>query len=204
MTSRTHVIGIAGIICSAIVVSLVISSPFVQGSSTSRVAPINNQVAPISEFPVRLIIPVLKVDAAIEQVGLTPTGLMGAPEGPDTVAWYNRGPRPGERGSAVIDGHSGWKDDVPAIFDTLSVLQKGDKIYTKDAKGVLTTFIVQETRIYDPKTDASDVFFSNDGKAHLNLITCEGVWDVVSKSSPQRLVIFSDKENEGSVISPYP
>lgn len=195
MSPRAHLIGIAGIICSAIVVSFIIFSPFVQDSSTYLAVPINNQVVLVTELPVRLIIPAIKVNALVEQVGLTPTGLMDAPKEPDTVAWYSRGPRPGESGSAVIDGHSGWKDTVSAVFDTLSILQKGDKIYTEDTKGVLTTFVVQETRIYDPKTDASGVFFSNDGKAHLNLITCEGVWDPISKSSPQRLVIFSDKEN---------
>jgi len=36
--------------------------------------------------------------------------------------------------------------------------------------------------------------FSNDGKAHLNLITCAGVWDEVEKSHSSRLVVFADME----------
>jgi len=35
---------------------------------------------------------------------------------------------------------------------------------------------------------------SSDAKAHLNLITCEGVWDKVSKSYSKRLVVFTDRE----------
>jgi hypothetical protein len=53
--------------------------------------------------------------------------------------------------------------------------------------------VVREIQRYDPNADASSVFSSNDGKSHLNLITCEGIWDEVSQSYPQRLVIFTDK-----------
>jgi len=147
-----------------------------------------------SELPVRLMIPAIKADALIESLGLTLEGRMDAPKGPANAGWFNLGVRPGEVGSAVIDGHSGWKNDIPAVFDDLHKLQKGDKIYIKDNKGIVTTFVVREFRTYDPKADASDVFFSNDGESHLNLITCTGVWDEISKSSSKRLVIFADKE----------
>src|SRR3989344_2613905 len=33
-----------------------------------------------------------------------------------------------------------------------------------------------------------------DGAAHLNLITCEGAWDKVSRTYSQRLVVFTDRE----------
>jgi LPXTG-site transpeptidase (sortase) family protein len=119
---------------------------------------------------------------------------MGAPEGPDDVAWFNLGTRPGENGSAVIDGHSGWKDGIPAVFDTLHALHKGDKIYVEDEKGSTTTFVVRELRTLGAKEDATSVFSSSDGKAHLNLITCEGTWDPVSRTSSERLIVFADKE----------
>ena len=71
---------------------------------------------------------------------------------------------------------------------------KGDKIYVEDEFGIIATFVVREKRLYDPNVDASDVFGSSDGKAHLNLVTCEGVWDEVTKSRSKRLVVFADKE----------
>src|ERR1035437_3188256 len=145
-------------------------------------------------LPVRLKIPAINVDAAIESVGLTPEGAMGAPEGPDDVAWFNLGTRPGENGSAVIDGHSGWKDGIPAVFDTLHALHKGDKIYVEDEKGSTTTFVVRELRTLGAKEDATSVFSSSDGKEHLNLITGEGTWDPVSRTSSERLIVFADKE----------
>lgn len=145
-------------------------------------------------LPVRLTIPVIGVDVAIEYVGVTPLGAMDAPKGPQNVAWFQFGPRPGETGSAVIAGHYGWKDNIPAVFDELSKLQKGDTISVRDERGVLTTFVVRDSRLLGENEDASSVFTSNDGKAHLNLITCEGVWNATTKSYSKRLVVFADKE----------
>ncbi|MFA5933826.1 MAG: class F sortase [Candidatus Paceibacterota bacterium] len=143
--------------------------------------------------PERIIIPTIGVDATIEHVGLTSGGEMDVPKGPENAAWFNLGPRPGEKGSSVIDGHSGWKNNIPAVFDSLYKLKKGDKVYIKNDMGVTTTFVVREFRTFNPKADASSVFGSNDGLAHLNLITCEGIWNNITKSSSERLVVFTDK-----------
>jgi hypothetical protein len=62
-----------------------------------------------------------------------------------------------------------------------------------DKNGVTTNFVVREIKNYNPKADASDVFSSNDNKTHINLITCSGGWDAVSKSHSKRLVVFVDK-----------
>jgi LPXTG-site transpeptidase (sortase) family protein len=147
-----------------------------------------------SELPVRIKILSLNIDAAMEYVGLTSDGAMGVPKGPANVAWFDLGPRPGEEGNAVVAGHSGWKDGIPAVFDDLHKLQKGDKIYVEDDKGVTATFVVRESKLYEPTANATDVFTSHDGKSHLNLITCGGVWDTVTKSRSNRLVVFADKE----------
>jgi LPXTG-site transpeptidase (sortase) family protein len=145
-------------------------------------------------LPVRLKIPKINVDAAVEYLGLTFGGAMDVPKGPNDVAWFNLGPRPGEIGSAVIDGHYGWKDNIPAVFDNLFKLKKGDKIYIVDERGTTVTFVVKEIGIYPQNGDATNVFSSNDGKAHLNLITCEGVWNIALQNRPSRLVIFTDEE----------
>ena len=166
---------------------------------------LNNYVAQASQVkedsdllanqnPIRLKIPTINVDATIEYVGLDKLGAMGVPLGPDNVAWYNQGPHPGEVGSAVMDGHSGWKDGIPAVFDNLYKLKKGDKIYVENSKGEAKTFVVREIRTYDPEADASNIFNSTDGLAHLNLITCSGLWDDVAKNHSSRLVIFTDLE----------
>lgn len=142
--------------------------------------------------PVRIMIPKIDVDTTVEPVGLTEDGAMDAPRGPAETGWFSFGTRPGEIGSAVISGHSGWKNNIPAAFDELNKLRVGDKISVADGNGAITTFIVRKIQTYDPNADASDVFSSSDGKAHLNLITCEGIWNKISKSSSKRLVVFTD------------
>lgn len=147
-------------------------------------------------LPVHLKIPSLNINASVEYVGLTPDGAMDVPKGPDEVAWFNLGPRPGELGSAVIDGHSGWKNNRKAVFDNLHKLNKGDKIFIENEKGQTFTFVVRESKKYNPKANAEDIFVSSDGKAHLNLITCDGIWDEKEKSRSERLIVFADKEIE--------
>lgn len=147
-----------------------------------------------SEIPLRIKIPSINIDAIIESVGMASDGLMDVPQKQDDVAWFNLGPRPGENGNAVIDGHSGWKDNRPAVFDNLSKLKIGDKIYVEDNRGVTTTFAVRKIQVYNPNGDDSDVFSSNDGLSHLNLITCSGTWNIAEQTHSQRLVVFTDKE----------
>jgi LPXTG-site transpeptidase (sortase) family protein len=145
-------------------------------------------------IPVNLTIPAINLSVQIEQIGLTSDGALDTPVGKTNVGWYRLGRRPGEIGSAVIDGHFGqWADGTGSVFDNLDKLQIGDKIYTKDADGNTTSFIVRETRSFEPDIVTPEVFNSSDGLAHLNLITCKGVWDKTEKSFSNRLVIFTDE-----------
>lgn len=167
----------------------------IRSGSSSRTAhtPALNQPAKAG-VPVRLKIPKINVDAPIEQVGLTSDGSMDTPKDPLDVASYSPGPRPGETGSAVIDGHFDRKGGSPGVFYNLNKLQNGDKLSVEDETGATITFVVRESRKYDPKADAAGVFRSGDGKVHLNLITCSGVWDTGQQSYSNRLVIFADKK----------
>src|SRR6266702_3136644 len=63
--------------------------------------------SPVPPPFVRLLIPAIGVNAPIESVEVRPDGTMEKPaQRPwNDVGWYNSGPRPGERGSAVIAGH---------------------------------------------------------------------------------------------------
>jgi LPXTG-site transpeptidase (sortase) family protein len=145
-----------------------------------------------SGAPASLKIPTINVDATIEYVGLTHEGAMDVPKNPDEVAWFNLGPRPGDKGSAVIAGHRGWKGGKAVVFDNLEKLRAGDKLYIEDDKGETVSFVVRESRVYDAEAYAPEVFASQDG-AHLNLITCVGDWDKSKKSYTKRLVIFTDR-----------
>ncbi len=174
------------------------SALFVKNTNTF---PTQQETTPLADnvtfgLPMRLKIPKIDVDSTVEYVGLTSDGAMDVPKERANVGWLNLGPRPGENGSAVIDGHYGGK---AAVFDNLYKLRKGDKLYVEDNKGVTISFVVRENRRYNPKlikTDATYIFGSTDGKSHLNLITCEGAWDDKAQQYSERLVVFADKETE--------
>ena len=161
---------------------------------TATVTTVHKQEKMSSGLPVRLMIPKINVDAALDYVGITSGGELDVPKGPTNAAWYDLGPLPGEIGNAVIDGHFGWKNSIPAVFDNLHILQKGDIIYVLDEKGKTVTFVVRELRTYSRNEDDSGVFVSSDKIAHLNLITCQGTWSETQKSFSTRLVVFADKK----------
>lgn len=188
-------VGLAGFALSLAVLSLVIfKSPVQSISPPPDVIPIAFHQKVSYGVPVHLRIPAIDVDAVLETVGITVNGEMDTPKDPANAAWFNLGPHPGEVGNAVIDGHLDWFNGASAVFENLSKLQKGDKIYVVDERGVTTTFMVREFGIYDQNQDATSVFRSVDGKAHLNIITCEGAWSRSQQSYSSRLVVFSNRQ----------
>jgi hypothetical protein len=57
---------------------------------------------------------------------------------------------------------------------------------------VVTTFVVRANRRYSAGEEVPEVFSTDDGESHLNLITCEGDWDEISRTYSKRLVVFAD------------
>lgn len=142
--------------------------------------------------PARLIIPKIGVNANIEHIGLTNGGAVGAPEGAYDTSWFDLGPKPGEKGNALISGHSGiWKDGSHSIFDNLHILKAGDTIYVSDTSGKKRSFIVKELRVYD-KDDFVSELFSESDNVNLNIITCHGDWIASQKTYSERLVVFTE------------
>lgn len=172
------------------------NSLYKQINSTTQPQEIKKQVLAIEtrkenqKMPVRLKIPSINIDATIEYVGVTPKGVMVAPSNINNVGWFELGPRPGEKGNAVIAGHFDGENGEAGVFANLDKLKTGDKLYVEDNKGTATTFIVRGSHAYNP--GYADNVFSGTNSAHLNLITCNGVWDETKQSFSKRLVVFTD------------
>jgi LPXTG-site transpeptidase (sortase) family protein len=193
LSSSLIIISAVGISCGAAII--VVAAPPPQKSiavvATSGIeAPLMHSPG----LPIRIIIPKININASLEHLGLTPSGAMAVTVGPTDAAWFDLGPPPGAIGTAVIAGHDGWKDNIPAVFDDLYELRAGDNVYVEDDHGSTTTFVVRSIQFYDQNADAATVFNSTDGKAHLNLITCEGIWNAAQKSYSNRLVVFTDEK----------
>jgi len=145
-------------------------------------------VAP-AKPPVRLKIPTINVDAAVEQVGVDSQGRVAAPARTDNVGWYKLGTAPGDAGDAVMDGHLDWYDG-PAVFWRLGKMKVGDQIMVLREDGTQAKFVVDATSVmpYDASTDG---LFTKSGPPALTLITCAGTWDRQRGTYLQRLVVHA-------------
>jgi LPXTG-site transpeptidase (sortase) family protein len=146
--------------------------------------------------PVRLLIPVIGVNAPIEVVGVTPDGDLAVPaRNPWTdVGWYGTGPSPGERGSAVIDGHLDRPGGYAAVFWHLQDLHQGDEVMVIDANGKTLRFRVTGIAFYSPQDAPVQEIFGNKTSAYLNLITCAGDWIPSQHQTTLRLVVYTSLE----------
>jgi sortase (surface protein transpeptidase) len=143
------------------------------------------------DIPMQLIIPKLNINTEIEQVGYDQEGKVDTPISFANVGWFSLGVRPGEKGNAVIDGHFDTFTGSPAVFYNLSSLNIGDEIEVIDSQKQIYTFsVVDKKEFPHDQFPLTQVFGKNNGKM-LNLITCEGTWDYISRNYSNRLVIFS-------------
>ncbi|USG65286.1 sortase [Brevibacillus ruminantium] len=138
----------------------------------------------------KIRIPAIRLQTAIEKVGVLANGQMGVPKSFDKVGILAPWTNPGELGSAVIAGHFDHYTG-PAVFYRLRDLKAGDEIIVSDPKGSSLTF--QVTRVESFKTSEAPVeeIFSQSKGAHLNLITCSGKYNRKTGEHEKRLVVFS-------------
>ena len=133
------------------------------------------------------------MDTAVENVGTLNDGNMATPSiSPwDDVGWYTAGPRPGEVGSAVIDGHLDRPGGSPAVFWNLRSIHVGDRVIVTDTKGGTKRFRVTRIVLYRPQQAPLQKIFGDKSGSHLNLITCAGDWIVSEHQTTLRLVVYT-------------
>lgn len=159
-----------------------VKSGTTHGTSTPQKAPVAS-----------IIIPAIGVDAPLEAVGVLPTGVMAVPvQNPWTgVGWYHNGPFPGEKGSAVVDGHLDRPGGAPAVFWRIHSLHVGDVIIVSHPGRKTLTFRVTEMQFYTPQQAPLARIFRNTSGTFLNLVTCAGTWLPLEHQTTLRLVVYS-------------
>lgn len=141
--------------------------------------------------PATIVIPKLKIQAAVELLGMTPTNNLEVPKNAGNVGWYMYGPKPSEPGNAVIAGHYDTPTGRPAVFYYLDKLEPGDEIEVVSQNAVRNIFIVVEkAKIPYDKFPSAEIFKTRSG-ANLNLITCGGIWDPQAKTYTDRLIVYT-------------
>ncbi len=147
-------------------------------------------------IPVRLVIPAIDINASVESVGIRSDSDLATPtQHPwEDVGWYDLGPLPSERGSAVIDGHLDRPGGYPAVFWRLRDIQVGDDVQVIGSAGKGVHFRVTRIAYYPPDQAPLQDIFGNLGGRYLNLITCAGDWIPSQHQTTLRLVVYTALE----------
>jgi len=137
--------------------------------------------------PTRLMIPAIGVNATIEPRGLDSNRDLATAADYRNVAWYDLGPRPGDPGNAILNGHvSWWTGD--AVFTRLAQLRAGDMIRVMRADRVAVTFRVTGKQVVDANS-RNAALFAPSSQSTLTLITCDGAWNPLTQSDTKRLLV---------------
>ena len=186
----------------ALVAAFVFSTTLVHAllyAPDTEISATNNDSAPVvaihkaspANYPVRLKIPSLNIDANVQYVGITSHGTMSVPNNFTDVGWYKYGSVPGENGSAVMAGHVDNALALPGVFKHLQDIQTGADVFVEEKDGNELHFVVDDVETYDASNAPSGRIFQQVGPPGLNLITCEGSWVQSDHQYDHRLVVFT-------------
>ena len=138
--------------------------------------------------PTDLSIPAIGVSERLHAVGLKSDGAMQTPNFGD-AGWYDRGPRPGASGPAVLVAHVHGPagDDV---FARLHELKAGDQVTVKRADGSSTFVVESVERVRKDALPYKRIWNETDVPV-LRLITCGGKPDPVTRVYPDNTIVYA-------------
>ena len=140
--------------------------------------------------PVRLQIPAIAVSTPLVPLGRLPDGSIEVPHDWNTAGWYDRGPRPGQPGPAVILGHVDSKTG-PAVFYRLRALRPRDIVRVSLADGRILVFRVQRVERYPKNEFPTQAVYFPTLNRELRLITCGGEFDYARGSYRDNIVVYA-------------
>src|SRR4051794_1483727 len=140
--------------------------------------------------PVRVEIPAIGVRAPVIRLGLERDGTLGVPRRFGDTGWWSGGPRPGERGPAVIAGHVD-SYTGPAVFYRLRALRRGDVIRVVRRDGSATRFAVQHSEHHSKARFPTARVYGSTRSPALRLVTCGGAFDRSSGHYLENTIVFA-------------
>lgn len=126
--------------------------------------------------PVTISIPSLDVESTIVPTGLLGDGTIDVPADPSIAGWFTGGPRPGERGPAVIMGHVDSKQYGPGVFYALRDIEVG-AVVTVGTTTEPQSFVVRSVERYPKDAFPTESVYGTVPEPALRLITCGGSFD---------------------------
>jgi hypothetical protein len=150
--------------------------------------PATASTGPWGTPPIKLTIPALGVEAAVEAVGVDPDGAMSTPTNPDDVAWYQRGPGMGVPGNVIFAAHVNW-DGRLRPFGLLHRLEEGDAIQVIDAQGRGFEYVVESSHWVRAEGAPLEEIFAQPNQPLVTLITCGGEYVAATREYLDRLIV---------------
>jgi hypothetical protein len=130
-------------------------------------------------MPLSVTIPKIHVRARIIPLGLNIGGAVEVPSltTPFLTSWFDKGPSPGQRGSAAVFGHVDSRIVGPAVFYDLGNLRPGNRIYVTLSDKTVAIFKVYSVAIFPKANFPTAQVYQNNSWPTLKLITCGGAFD---------------------------
>jgi sortase (surface protein transpeptidase) len=192
-TGRLLVVTVAAVIAATVAILLAIQVDRIAGAgnATTTTEPPATTVPAELGAPVRVTIPAIGVDASLVPVGIRDDGAMQTPDF-GLAAWYDRGPKPGQPGPAVVLAHVDSKANGPDVFYRLRELKAGDQVTVHYADRSTTFAVTGSEQTDKTKLPAGKIW--NDAKTPvLRLITCGGEFDRKAGSYLDNIIVYADQ-----------
>jgi hypothetical protein len=142
--------------------------------------------------PERIVIPAIGVDADVIDLGLQEDGTMEVPTDFAQTGWFDRGPKPGRVGPAVIAGHVDDRSG-PAVFFRLRELEPGDLIEIHGEDGEVVVFEVRGSEQHAKDDFPTEKVYSGTPGPELRLITCGGAFDAEARSYRDNFIVYAER-----------
>jgi LPXTG-site transpeptidase (sortase) family protein len=142
--------------------------------------PVHAEPVPVSvdpAAPVRLIVPKIRLRAAVVPIEVDPDGVLFPPDDVDRVGWWKRSAEPGSTlGQTLLTGHT--VRDGSGVMDELGKLRADDPVRVRTSEGTIryeTVRIAVYSRA-ELAENAKRLFGQARKSPRLVLITCTD-WD---------------------------
>jgi hypothetical protein len=149
----------------------------------------NVSASPSVGDPIAISIPDLGVDSWIVPTGVLEDGSVAVPPDASIAGWFAPGPRPGERGPAVIMGHFDSRKTGPGVFYRLRDLQVGSTVTVETTTGPID-FVVRSVEQFPKDRFPTALVYGPVPEPALRLITCGGSFDYDTRHYRDNVVAF--------------
>lgn len=160
------------------------------GAVPAAAAPAPPQTNKDVADPVRIRIPAMGVDAAVDPLLVDENGVLTPPDSFEDTGWWKEGPEPGEGGPAIIAGHvDSYRG--PAVFFELEDLDPGDVIFVDRADGTTAAFVAQRTERHPKEEFPTEAVYGDTLDPQLRLITCGGAFNETERTYLDNVIVFA-------------